>query len=496
MSLSLAQLIFPGFRWGETEVRAAEKLAAGGVGGFCLYGGTVSQVIALVERLQKKAPLPLLFCSDLEEGAGQQFEGATHFPSNMAVGAGHRPEHARLKGRITGLEARILGVRWALAPVVDLSTRPENPIVNIRAFGENPETVRRMAQAYLRGLRGAGVLGCLKHFPGHGDTRTDSHLNLPVIHKNLRQLWGQELLPYRKLKNLGGSIMVGHLKFPDLDPQLPASLSPKILGGLLRRKLGFKGLVITDALNMGGAIQRGGQETLLLKALSAGADVLLFPPDPFSALRQLQKLTAKHSSLSHRAQEALHRIHGAKKALGLLRDGGLPLKDKLPLLGSLRHQRYAEKIARDALTWVFPPSTPPRSGSTPYGLHLLGNPTPSQRQILLKELGLSGDKSRCRTARHKCVAIFSRPRAFRGSLSLKTSDAAAFQAHLRRRRECIFISFGDPYLLSRTEGSLGSLCAFSDCPASLNAAAQALLGKTPAPGKLPVTMGEKHSWAL
>ncbi|MDD5629561.1 MAG: glycoside hydrolase family 3 N-terminal domain-containing protein, partial [Elusimicrobia bacterium] len=176
-----AQLVFPGFQFGRDDPRRAVSLVKAGVGGFCLYKGKARQVAAFTARLQALARAPLLFCADYEDGAASHCAGTTALPTNMGIAASGRAELARLKAELTADEALALGVRWVLAPVVDLAVEPDNPIVNVRAFGADPALVTRLARAYLAGLRSRRVLGCLKHFPGHGRTVRDSHLELPLV---------------------------------------------------------------------------------------------------------------------------------------------------------------------------------------------------------------------------------------------------------------------------------------------------------------------------
>lgn len=282
----LARLIYPGFRFGSQDPDLAVKLAELGVGGFCFYGGGAARVYETSRLLRSVSETPLLIASDYENGAGQWVSGATELPSNMAIGASGSEVLARRKGEITALEARALGVDWVFAPVADLASRPSNPIVNVRAFGADPDLVSVLGGAYLSGISSQGALGCLKHFPGHGGTEADSHLVLPSVDKNLAALEDSDLRPFLALSRAADSVMAGHLMLPELDPVNPASLSKGILTGLLRNKIKYAGLVLTDALEMKAV---SGDPLAGVKAFLAGADILLVPDDPFSLYETLVK---------------------------------------------------------------------------------------------------------------------------------------------------------------------------------------------------------------
>ncbi|MGD0783293.1 MAG: glycoside hydrolase family 3 N-terminal domain-containing protein [Candidatus Aminicenantales bacterium] len=223
------------------------------VGGMVIFGGQAYETALLNNALQSLADVPLLVASDLERGAGTQITGSTLFPAFMGLGAADSEDLAYEMGRYTALEGRALGIHMTYAPVVDVNINPDNPIINTRAFGENPERIARLASAFIKGCQDHGMIATAKHFPGHGDTDLDSHILLPVITADRERLEKVELYPYRRAIEAGvGAIMVSHLVVPALDPtpNLPATLSPAILTGLLRGQMGFQGLIVTDAMEM------------------------------------------------------------------------------------------------------------------------------------------------------------------------------------------------------------------------------------------------------
>ncbi len=292
-----------------------------GVGGVILAGGSAAEVAERTRQLQAWAPRTLLIAADLEEGLGQRFAGGTWFPPPMALtGVQDRRQaqtYAWCLGEVTAREALALGVNWLLAPVVDVNNNPLNPVINVRAFGETPETVAYFTHAFIQGAHSHPVLTTAKHFPGHGDTSCDSHLELPVLDQTLERLGQVELPPFRQAMSAGvDAVMTGHLLVPELDPRYPATLSRPILTGLLRQELGFTGLIVTDALIMGAIAQYCGPEEAVVLALAAGADMVLMPKDPTRTIPAV--LAAVQSGRLSREviQSALGRVEQAKAKVG------------------------------------------------------------------------------------------------------------------------------------------------------------------------------------
>ncbi|MGC2751020.1 MAG: glycoside hydrolase family 3 N-terminal domain-containing protein, partial [Candidatus Acidiferrum sp.] len=232
----------------------------------------------LTNQLQSKSKLPLLFGADFERGTAMRLDEGTSFPTAMALAAAGNPKDAYTMGKITALEARAAGIQWIYAPDSDVNNNPNNPIINTRSFGEDPQKVAAYVTAFVRGVQENRGLATAKHFPGHGDTAADSHINLPVIHANRERIESLELVPFRAAIAAGAdSIMTGHLSIPALepDPNTPATLSSNILTGLLRDELGYQGLVVTDAMDMGGITVRFAPGDAAVRAFAAGADALL-----------------------------------------------------------------------------------------------------------------------------------------------------------------------------------------------------------------------------
>ena len=282
----IAQLMLPAVRWdreqGFSSARPEiEKALRAGVGGFIFFGGPAAEVREIIAQITARSDIPLLFGADLERGAGQQFTGATGLPPLAAIGSLDSEEDTRAAARITAIEAQSIGINWVYGPDCDIDIEPDNPIIGTRSFGSDPETVARHAVAWIEACQNQKVMACAKHFPGHGRTVRDSHAELPSVDVSRDVLDRTDLVPFRAAIDAGvAAVMSAHVAFPALDPSgAPGTLSHAILTDLLRREFGFKGLVVTDALIMEGVLGDGGESGAVVRALSAGCDLLLYPAD-------------------------------------------------------------------------------------------------------------------------------------------------------------------------------------------------------------------------
>ncbi|WNZ25372.1 beta-glucosidase [Leptolyngbya sp. NK1-12] len=299
-----------------------------GVGGVILLGGSAAEVGLRTQQLQSWAKLPLLVAADVEEGVGQRFAGAVWFPPPMAIGAIAAQDldraltYASQMGAATAQEALAIGINWVLVPVVDVNNNPANPVINVRAWGETPEMVSQLTAAFIRGAQQYPVLTAAKHFPGHGDTAVDSHLELPLINHDKTRLETVELPPFRSAIAAGvDAVMTAHLQLPIWDPEAPATLSRPILTHLLRHQLGFAGLIVTDALVMGAITRQYGANEAAVRAVAAGADVLMMPADPEGAIEAICAAIESGQIPITQIQASLERIWQAKQKAQPLSDG-------------------------------------------------------------------------------------------------------------------------------------------------------------------------------
>src|SRR5437899_2736607 len=274
----------------------------------------------LSNQLQAKSRLPLLIGADFERGTAMRLDEGTSLPTAMAVAAAGNPKDAYTMGKVTALEARAAGIQWIYAPDADVNSNPGNPIINTRSFGENPEKVSEFVTEFIRGVQENGGLATAKHFPGHADTPADSHIDLPVVTADRARLEKLELVPFRAAIAAGvGSIMTGQLNVAALepDPNAPATLSSRVLTDLLRKQLGFQGLVVTDAMDMGGITVRYAPGDAAVRAIAAGVDCLLMPPVPDAAFEALQAAVKSGRISKERLDASVRRILQAKARLGL-----------------------------------------------------------------------------------------------------------------------------------------------------------------------------------
>ncbi len=300
-----------------------EKYLALGVGGVILLGGSAAEVGVRTQQLQSLAKYPLLMAADIEEGVGQRFSGATWFAPPMALGQIARQDLdlavdlSRRMGASIAQEATAIGINWLLAPVVDVNNNPANPVINVRSFGETAEVVAQLTSAFIEGTQNransSSVLTSAKHFPGHGDTDMDSHLSLPVVKHDFERLQELELVPFaRAIASKVDSIMTAHLQLPNVDPERPATLSKVTLTGLLRQDMGFDGLIVTDALVMGGITQQYGANEAAVLAVEAGADILLMPGDVEGAIASVCKAVSEGRISPATILRSVERIWRAK----------------------------------------------------------------------------------------------------------------------------------------------------------------------------------------
>jgi beta-N-acetylhexosaminidase len=466
-------------------------------GGICVFAvdlpGSLLELAALKQRVGDDAPY---VCSDLERGAGQQVAGLTRLPCAMAIGAAHDEDLAFAAGRLTGEEAAAAGIAIVFAPVVDVADEPRNPIVATRAFSADPDEVARFAAAFARGLATTRVAATAKHFPGHGATTEDSHLELPLLRRDREALSRVELVPFRRLIADGvPAVMIGHLHAIACDgaAAVPTSLSTAAITGLLRNELGFAGVVVTDALDMGAiddgqALADPAQEPAV-RAIAAGADVALLPRDPSRAARALVNAVALGSLPRQRLAEAAGRIR-------TLLSGCAPSPAAVPRLTPQRSDaaEIASRVARAALT-LLPAGAalPPLAGRTlaltaiDDGKGELALPrlraALARRGIDVSEFTPGSTPS---PGAPVVAAVFSDVRCNKGRVQLDEPRAAALRAVLAAAPQTVIAVLGCPQALAGMDlGSAPRLYAYDDDEASVDAVAAALAAELK-PAGVPV----------
>jgi beta-N-acetylhexosaminidase len=344
------------------------------VGGFHVFGaselappvllnptyGTVTlgqplEAASILNRLQAHSTVPLLNTADFEAGVGFRIMGATSFPRAMAFGAARDDQLAFDAGRVTGEEARALGVHVNFAPVVDVNNNPRNPVINTRSFGEDPALVSRIASAYIRGLQSAGVMATLKHFPGHGDTDVDSHLGLPVIKHPRERLERIELPPFKAGIAAGAeAVMTGHIEMPAFDPTpaTPTTLSQPIVTGILRKELAFQGLIYTDSMGMQGVTNMHGPGEAAVRAILAGNDVVLHSPDDGAAFAGIRDAVKSGRIPQAQVDASVERIIRAKARAGLHKTKTVSLDSLANIVGTRANQAVADAVSQRSITLI------------------------------------------------------------------------------------------------------------------------------------------------
>jgi beta-N-acetylhexosaminidase len=467
----------------------------------------------LINMLQKHAKVPLLVGADFERGTGMRLDEGTSFPFPMAVAAAGRPEDAYTMGKITALEARAAGVPWIFAPDADVNSNPENPIINTRSFGEDPARVSEFVAAFVRGVEENGGLATAKHFPGHGDTSTDSHLDLPTVTSDRARLDRVELAPFRAAIAAGAStIMTGHLAVPALEPDtnLPATMSPKITTDLLRGEMGFTGLVVTDALDMGGVTVRYPPGEVAVRSILAGADVLLVPPVLDAALQAVRDSVASGRIPMPRLDEAVTRVLRAKAKLGLNKSKLVDLDALARDFDRPEFDRAALDIADRGITLLRDDQhVLPLDATKPQRVLLVAvsgdsDPYPAgnlENEIRWRADSLAIVRMDTRFVRADTVklpspdsydvaiaAIFVRVADRKGSIGLPDDEAAVVNRLLSAGKPVVVASFGSPYLAERFPSAKTWIAAFSTVDIAQRAMGRALFGQTAVTGRLPVNV--------
>ena len=498
----------------QTAARWVDSLE---VGGLIVSVGSPFDIAAKLNALQRRSRLPLLVSADLEWGAGMRVVGATAFPQIMAVGATGDPRDAYEIGTAAAVEGRAVGIHVNFAPDADVNNNPANPIINVRSFGEDPRTVSRLVTEYVRGLHEHGMLATLKHFPGHGDTQTDSHLGLPVITAGYARLDTLELVPFRAGIAAGADVvMSAHIAFPALTgSDDPGTLSPAVLTGLLRDSLRFGGLVVTDALTMGGIVAKYGAGEATVRAFLAGSDLLLMPTDPDSAVDAMAAAVAAGRITRERLAASVRRVLEIKRRLGLFHHRTVPLDSIMQVVGSRRFQDAATDLAVRSLTLVRDiggrlhalRAHPGRLALIAYAdeangtvgqfltdLLRQGGDTVEYFRLWPMSGTLSYDSARAVIARAPATVFLAnvRPISWKGNIALPDSLAQLVTATDNARR-AVLVSLGSPYLLNQVPGIRSYFIAWSGVRASERAVALALLGRVPIGGHLPIRIPPDYS---
>ncbi len=506
------------------------------------------ETVVLLNRLQTESKLPLLIAGDFEQGVlPARLFGTTVFPHAMAFGAAGKAAYAEEFGRITAQESRAIGVHWNLFPVADVNSNPANPIIGTRAFGANPDQVGALVAAYIRGARANGMMTTAKHFPGHGNTGTDSHLALARVDENAKVLRAVDLPPFRKAIDAGvDAVMTAHIRVPALDPNpnLVATTSPAIVTGLLKNELGFKGIIVTDGLDMAGLTRlfAGHVGRAAVDAFKAGNDVLTMPADLDASYHAVLDAVRSGEISQQRLDASVLKILQAKAALGLQRARLVDVAAIPKLVGSPANVATGQRISDASITLVrdnrkllplrreasvqnaalHQTGEPDRQGML--AIVLCDNVRAEDGRVLEHEIRARMPDAKVmyvdprvavsRTnnvlnavdqARAVVVAVYIVPSAARSRklgrrgkhpASLPDSTSALFEKILGRASErTAVLAMGNPYLTDDFPGIQNYICTFSNVTVSEVSAARALFGEIPMSGRMPVTLSNARAEA-
>jgi beta-N-acetylhexosaminidase len=509
----IAQMIITnsdGFNYDESSQefsRLRDLIVNKKVGGVIFFKGMSLEQAKFTNRLQNLSEIPLLISADYERGTSMRLVDGSLFPNNMAIGAARNPQLAYKMGLLIAKECRAIGVHQNYSPVMDVNNNPDNPIINVRSFGEDPLLVSEMGDNMIKGLQEGGVIATAKHFPGHGDTDIDSHNDLPVIPYDMERLNKIELVPFKSAIQSGvGSVMIAHLSFPSLEknPKVPASLSPAIVDGLLKNDLKFNGLIVTDALNMSGVTKNFSAGEIAVRCVKAGIDLILMDTDERVAIDAIEESVKTGDIKEERIDESCRKILYNKIRLGLFSDKLVNENLVSVNVNTPEEKALSQKIADESITLVKDDFDINQSAS----VNIISVNTikdSKSHEIFNKEFSEAFTEKNIIfpqqniqeiTRETVIVPIFSKVLYKSGTAGIPQEYLSMINSLVQNNNKVIVISFGNPYLLKDFPEVSGYLCAYGDSETSIIAAVKVLKGIIPAKGKLPVTISEKYKFGF
>lgn len=479
------------------------ELVQRGICGFCVFEGTSRQVLEMTEELQGLTEIPLFFAADFEHGLRMRLSDGSPFPHAMAIGKSGNIEDTYEIAKAIAIESKYLGINWNFAPVCDVNSNQKNPIINIRAFGDTPEIVIKHAVQYIKGIQSEKVLSCAKHFPGHGDTDMDSHLQMPILNKSIYEIEKIEIKPFvEAIKHDVKSIMLAHLNVPTLDENnIPSSLSKKIVTGILRNSLNFNGLIITDALDMKAISDNYSSGNAAVLALKAGCNIALMPENPLEAINTVALEIENDIEFRNTIISSLEIILSMKRWAGLTTfipheipaSGGMTGR---PTTQFYSHEKLALKVAFSAIEIHGNASLIPiKENIKIAAFAIIKNDDfePSIRFFNLFTQAIENDcdlgfidseitgkdidglKENITDSKLLIFAIFNPPRAYKGNTEIPNKLRYSIN-RISSGRPKIIILFGNPYIKDDLDGDL-IIDAFSDSESSMAAAVLVLSGR-------------------
>lgn len=485
------------------------------ISGFYISATGPYEAAMMGNYLQSLSQIPLIISADFEFGAGRLIRNATVFPRNMLIGATHNPANAFESAKITALEARRLGVSVLFSPVADVNNNPQNPIVNIRSFGSEPEFAGKFTAEYVRGAQRYGAAATLKHFPGHGDTATDSHIAMPQISADKDTLLKRELIPFQAGIEAGTLlVMTAHISVPHIEPdtKIPASLSYNVTTKLLREEMGFSGVVCTDGMDMHAITHNFSIDEAATLAVSAGADFVLISPDTKLCYNGLISSVKKRKISEERINQSVFRILRLKALLGLHKERTVDVQKIMTEIGSRKNLNTAKKIYDAGITLVKNDERllPFGKYRREYGVPVFNFYDNSFWELPIlkevsKQIGLYTSGSEeinvgCEISNERMNEILGNPKIkggailnifikvkpFKGSVALSNEQLNLIKNIAAINNSTVALVFGSPYLISEIKDLPAIVAVYDHSPEAIRAAYKALFGKTDFMGRLPV----------
>ena len=515
----IGQLFMPAHR---DVPKTIEWIKNYNIGGIWFARTEARKIAAELDSLQLVSKYPLLVSADFEKGAGTYVDGATDLLFNMALGATRDPHIVYRSAALTAKEAKAMGVHIIFGPVLDVNNNPKNPVINARSFGENAEMVAVLGTAAINGYQDNGILATGKHFPGHGNTGTDTHANLGIIESTSEEFESIELLPYKQVLREAklSAIMSAHLWVKSIDSDtIPATLSNKVMTGLLRNRLGFDGVIYTDAMVMGGITTRYPFDVAVVKAIQAGCDVILFPGSVEKGVESVRTAVKKGDITEARITESARRILLSKTRVNLHKERLVDLERISSSVGTSENYKEAKAIAAECLTLakderkLIPISDSKRvtiltisnrAGNSMLSRGVFNFPDEMRtRSTNVVDFTLSDSLRQDETAKAfelakssdvVVVAAYIRIVLSSGTVDLPTAHAKFLEQLAAQNPNIVLVSFGNPYIGGSVPFIPTYVCAFDNARAIQDAAADALFGKVHFKGKLPVTVSESMKY--
>ena len=482
------------------------------IGGIIFMRGDIYGQAVMTNKLQQMAKFPLWISQDMEFGAAMRISGTTRFTPAMGVAATGNKRNAFLMGKITAIEAKALGVHQVYAPVLDVNNNPDNPVINVRSFSGDPDLVAEFGTAFMQGVQSEGLVSTAKHFPGHGDTDVDSHSDLPVVNYDYNRLDSLELIPFRAAINGGiSSIMSAHIAFPNLNTNefLPATLDSVILKDLLLDSLNFRGMVVTDGLEMNGITSKYSPGRAVVRALNAGADIMLISPDVYTAINEVENAVAQGEITEERINKSFMKLMLWKQQYGLFENQNqVDISSLDTKINIARHRAVSDRIARESVTIlknendllpILPSEYPSMMVISVADDHSGDTGSSFVRQLRDYHPNVSFHIYDKRTSEEDKRAMLRKAEQvdlvligsfiylrFGQSIHLAPDQLSFLQRVLRMKKPSLLVSFGNPYVLSDLKNADAHVLGWYNSSQQVNGLVPALFGASTVTSNLPI----------